>query len=580
MIELLAKHQPDAEVARADSFRPARTVRNLLEDAAQVAARLPEVEPQALACANGRPKARNQVLLVFRQDRYAFAAALLGAWSRGYTVCLPPNQRAQTVLQVLAHDSVYALLHDTEVGGHLSVPSILAAPPTAPALTRVSVPDTAATVMTSGTTGDSHAWPKTAQQLLGEVAVLARSFGLTEQLSYVITVPPSHLYGLLFGVLLPLATGSAFCRSTPLLPGEIAATVANSGAEVLISVPTHLRVARSIDPQALASLRWVFSSAGPLDEATAQMFSSIHQQPIIEIFGSTETGGIAWRRRQEQTEWRPFAEVEVSLGSENRLVVRSAFANSTSSEQEAGFETADQVRLNADGTFAHLGRQDGVVKIGGQRVSLPAMEACLMQHPSIEDAAVLALPQASRGHRLLAAVVAPPGLEQACRAHLSQHFAESTLPRRFLFLSRLPRESNGKLMRSQLLRLFGFDDQGHAMDPKVVFDNIESSAATALASVTIPMQYVAYSGHFDVYPVLAGAVQLEELVLPLVRRERPEWPALRELRQVKFTGRIEPGDNVQVQVQFREHRCLFDIRKQAKLCASGELVFAGPGSDG
>src|SRR5690606_16504635 len=133
------------------------------------------------------------------------------------------------------------------------------------------------------------------------------------------------------------------------------------------------------------------------------------------------------------------------------------------------------------------------------------MEACLMQHPSIEDAAVLALPQASRGHRLLAAVVAPPGLEQACRAHLSQHFAASTLPRRFLFLSRLPRESNGKLMRSQLLRLFGFDDQGHAMDPKVVFDNIESSAATALASVTIPMKYVAYSGHFDVYPVMAGA---------------------------------------------------------------------------
>src|SRR5690606_22530831 len=120
---------------------------------------------------------------------------MLGAWSRGYTVCLPPNQRAQTVTQLLSQEPIRALLHDTAVGGHTSVPDILASPAVAAPLARVSPPTNAAVVMTSGTTGRSHAWLKTAQQLLTEVAMLSRTFQLGPGLSYVVTVPPSHLYG-------------------------------------------------------------------------------------------------------------------------------------------------------------------------------------------------------------------------------------------------------------------------------------------------------------------------------------------------------------------------------------------------
>src|SRR5690606_25252459 len=139
-------------------------------------------------------------------------------------------------------------------------------------------------------------------------------------------------------------------RHTPLLPGEIAASVSQSAAQVLVSVPTHLRAARSILPENLRTLRWVFSSAGPLDADTAQSFTQTHAKPIVEIFGSTETGGIAWRRRHEGTNWRPFDKVQLSVVHDNRLAVRSPFTNhplmaSTMNRGSDAFETADQVRL-------------------------------------------------------------------------------------------------------------------------------------------------------------------------------------------------------------------------------------------
>ncbi len=386
------------------------------------------------------------------------------------------------------------MLHDTGVSGHFSVPDILEQTHDVPPLTACVPPEpVAVTVMTSGTTGASVPWDKSASQLLGEVTELARVFGLGPNLNYCVTVPPSHLYGLLFGVLLPLVTGSAFSRGTPLLPGEVAAYVAAHEATVLVSVPTHLRSLRTLVPAQLSSLDHVFSSAGPLPEETARSFVTDLHKPITEIFGSTETGGIAWRNRVANANWTPFAPVRIGVNDAQCLYVNSPFASS----HDAAFQTSDRVALNADGSFEHLGRQDGVVKVGGQRVTLPAMEECLLQHPDIHDVAIVAVEDDLRGHRLFAAIAGLPQLEPACRELLQTQFPASTLPRRFLFLDRLPRESNGKLMRSRVLRLFGYDDTGAALSKTVTYLDTKTEPELVTTRLVIPEDY---------YPFVATSI--------------------------------------------------------------------------
>ncbi len=570
---LLCRHSPSTWVALGCPNTPglteSKTCADLLLDAARVAARLPQLSPQ------------QHVLLVFRQDRYAFTVGLLAAWSRGYTVCLPPNQRGATIGELLKQGtpdaSIGVLLHDTSAAGHLSVAELLADRADVPPITSPLPPTPAARVMTSGSTGRSVAWDKTGAQLFNEVEVLAGTFGMTSGLVYAVTVPPSHLYGLLFGVLLPLATGSSFTRNTPLLPGEIAATIQDTRAQVLVSVPTHLRAARSLSESSLASLERVFSSAGPLPEETARVFTARHHKPITEIFGSTETGGIAWRHRNADDAWQPLANVAIRVNAEQLLVVSSPFTNHTSSTTE--FTTSDRVQMLPNGRFEHLGRQDGVVKIGGQRLSVPAMEECLIQHPEVEDVAIIPLEDDVRGHRLLAAVCGPPHLEEACRVLLSAQFELSTLPRRFVFLDKLPREASGKLMRSRVLRLFGLDDEGTPVTKALTIQS-ERTANVVRSRVHLPSDYIAFSGHFDQYPVLAGATQIQYVVLPVLRTAMPEWQSPSELRRIKFTGRIEPGDTIDVELLLSEHECQFRLDKGGKPCSSGTLIFGTNGGTG
>ncbi len=586
---LLSSHTPNGWVAAGSPTGPlaaSKTRADLLRDAAMVARSLPRLASD------------EQALLVFRQDRYAFAVALLAVWSRGYCACLPPNQRGATVSELLRPGNggakVGVLLHDTGAAGHISVPALLASRDDVtdcdsnsgderpePVLDGVTFPDgPVVRVMTSGSTGQSVPWDKTAAQLLSEVRVLADTFGPPQGAVYAVTVPPSHLYGLLFGVLLPLMAGGSFTRNTPLLPGEIAATLTASKASVLVSVPTHLRAARSVAQDCTRSLGLVFSSAGPLPEETARVFTARHGVPITEIFGSTETGGIAFRDRSRGSTWQALPQVTLQVSSAGLLVVTSPFTNS-SGPRQGTFETSDRVNLLTDGRFEHLGRHDGVVKIGGQRISVPAMEDCLMQHPEVDDVAILSLPDDVRGHRLLAAISGAPDLEESCRELLLAQFEPSTLPRRFLFLDKLPREANGKLMRSRLLRLFGLNDEGVALSRALDFA-VTTSDGEVRARVKVPADYIAYSGHFEQYAVMAGAVQLQHVVLPVLRSVKPETPQPTELRRIKFMGRIEPGDEIDVWLKLRDKECEFTLKKGDKICSAGALHFGAattsPGS--
>ena len=147
-------------------------------------------------------------------------------------------------------------------------------------------------LFTGGSTGSPRIWSKTAENLLGEGFFIAAHYGIGAGDRILATVPVCHIYGLLYGVVLPLVSGTSVCAHTPIFPEEMAKAVEATTATVFISVPAHYHALAASDKRlAPCALRLAFSSAGMLDERDALAFAQANRLGIIEVFGSTETPG-------------------------------------------------------------------------------------------------------------------------------------------------------------------------------------------------------------------------------------------------------------------------------------------------
>jgi len=425
---LLAAHSPDAAVAVGAEGEVG--VEALLRDVAALSAALPGSSP-------------GSEVLILCTDRYRFAASLLAAWQRGHVAALPPNAQAETVRLLAGSPNVAACLHDG--GAEVGIDARAIAPAMLPAvLQAVEAGRTLVTIYSSGSTGREKACSKTALQLLGEAELLRASFSIGPRDRVLATVPPHHLYGLLFGLLVPLVSGAAFARSTPLHAEAVAAEALATSATVLVSVPAHLR---SLAPP---PVRLVFSSSAPLEEATARRI--VQGCPDSwEILGSTETGGIASRRFGAEL-YRPLDGVKVTAAADGQLLLDSPLIDAGLPLPHA---CADRIELFADGSFRHLGRADDVVKIGGKRVALSELERRLRAVDGVDDAAAVAVAvDSARGAEIHAAVASSRVTAAQLRHELLKHFDPTLLPRRLRVVADLPRSANGKLSRSRLLALF------------------------------------------------------------------------------------------------------------------------------
>jgi 4-coumarate--CoA ligase (photoactive yellow protein activation family) len=556
----ITAHAPEELVAVGDGAP--RTAAQLEADAGRVAAALAELAP-------------GEVVVVC-SDRYRFAAAMLGAWAAGHAVRLPPSVQPEVVRTVASSPEVRGVLHDRDgAPGGADVRALLERPATVGPLPPLDLERRLLTVMTSGSTGVSQAWHKTGRQLLDEADVSGRLFGPARGGRVLATVPAHHIYGLQFGVLVPLRTGGVMVRSGALHAEEVMAEIARHAAAVLVSVPAHLASLTTAD--AGPPLSVVYSAGAPLPAATARALRDRHGWPVVEIYGTTETGGIAWRRAGEET-WATYPGVTASAGADGGLLVDSPWL-------EAGrarpFPVADRVELRPGGGFVLLGRMDGVAKVAGKRVSLREVEERLLALPGVRDAAALARPSPGlRGEEIWVAVVAHGQTPERLREALAGWFDPVALPRRIRVIEALPREATGKIARERLMAVFEM--------PAALPTRMDPEAEERLAAgegrdarkltFTIPADLRWFDGHFPGNPVLPGVAQLDGLVARQVERLWPDAGALRAVKRLKFSQVIRPGERISVLLDRDADRGIvaFSIEGREGRCASGTLVF-GPG---
>jgi acyl-coenzyme A synthetase/AMP-(fatty) acid ligase len=179
----------------------------------------------------------------------------------------------------------------------------------------------------------------------------------------------------------------------------------------------------------------------------------------VEVYGSTETSGIAWRQSVNGPEWTVFDNAKISQNRDGCLVIRSPYI-----KDPAGFETADMVEILEDGRFLLKGRLDSVVKIEEKRISFPEIENRILQSGLASDVCVISLED--KRQYLAAAIVFNnkgkerfDGLEKHeinvfWRQYLSQYFENIVIPKRWRYPETLPLDTQGKKKKEDIQFLF------------------------------------------------------------------------------------------------------------------------------
>jgi acyl-coenzyme A synthetase/AMP-(fatty) acid ligase len=388
-------------------------------------------------------------------SRLAFLVTWLAALRRGCIQVLPPSTGPTDLRAMLqASHAPIVIVDDTDSETRWSAEGrCIRFNPSTPASTSVQVwsPDWDAPsvrLYTSGSTGTPEAQVKTLRQLARGAQVLAARIdqdvpgGVAGLGQIVCSVAPQHMFGLETSVMLPLVTGTPAREGKPLLPGDVSATFDRIASHAAwIATPLHLR-AFAQSGMTLANARMLLVSTMPLSQSLAVQAESFSCAPVLEIYGSTETGVLAMRRTACESRWRPVEDVQIEPQEEGTTVHGSHFASPRT--------LADQVELHADDTFALLGRRGDIIKIAGRRASLANLNLCLQNFPGLGDG-VLHLPAAGSDTQRVVLIHAGPSLDRTeVRRWLRERMDPVFVPREIIQVDKLPRTSSGKLVRASL----------------------------------------------------------------------------------------------------------------------------------
>ena len=345
---------------------------------------------------------------------------------------------------------------------------------------------------TSGTTGSPKGAVLSASNIAATLDGLQDAWALCEQDTIVHALPLFHAHGLVFGLLGALRVGACLHFISKFTPKAVAAAL-HGEHRVLYAVPTMYRRlvdAAENDPEVRAGLsaaRLLVSGSAALPAREHARIQAVTGQRVCERYGLSETFvNTAVRHDGERRPGYvglPLEGVELKLVDDARatisvhddetigeVAVRGpnvflGYLNRPDATREVvdadgWFYTGDLGTIAPDGYLRIVGRKaTDLIKTGGFKVGAGEVEAALLEHPAVSEAAVVGPPDADLGERIVAFVVThQPVLQDAQLAatlidHVAQRLSKHKRPREIRFASELPRNAMGKVLKKQLLTL-------------------------------------------------------------------------------------------------------------------------------
>lgn len=343
---------------------------------------------------------------------------------------------------------------------------------------------------TSGTTGAPKGALITARNVAFDLDALARAWAWTERDVVVHALPLFHVHGLVLGLFGALRRGGALRWVPRFAPEELAQALrehaeAEADRAMLFAVPTmYHRLCDAAErelaiAEALRGARLLVSGSAALPAREHQRVERLTGHRVIERYGLTETLIDCSARhdgdRRPGCVGTPLEGIELRLVDDERraldayddatigeIAVRgqNVFAGYLNREDatravlddEGWFYTGDLATRAADGAIRIVGRRaTDLIKCGGYKVGAGEVEAALLEHPDVREAAVIGAPDADLGERIVAWVVSSaPIAEEALADHVARLLTPHKRPRAVRFADALPRNAMGKVQKTVL----------------------------------------------------------------------------------------------------------------------------------
>jgi fatty-acyl-CoA synthase len=412
---------------------------------------------------------------LFAQNSIGFIALSFGALKAGVIV-VPLSTRATAhELSVIAADcGMKVLFHDgsaPELDGITLIKLVLRRS-ARPLPDRAIDPESIACLLyTSGTTGKPKGVMIPHRQLFANGYNTAINWGLREDDIAPIFTPLYHAGGVAVFLIPLFLLGGTIVLHRGFDVAEVWETIERERCTIVLGVPTIWKMLRDAPQFAtvdLSHVRWFISGGAPLP---AFLIDAYQQRGVTlkQGYGLTEVGVNCFTMTIEDARSKPGSIGRPMLFTEVRLVdddgneaetgemwirgphVSSGYWNNPQATAEAyvdgWFHTGDIARRDGDGYFFIAGRRKEMFISGGVNVYPAEVEAELLQHPNVSDAAVIAVADETWGEVGIAFVVAP---EIDLTTFLSTRLSRYKIPRKFIFVDALPRTPYGKVLKEEL----------------------------------------------------------------------------------------------------------------------------------
>jgi acyl-coenzyme A synthetase/AMP-(fatty) acid ligase len=443
---------------------------------------------ELIACSAGlsgafaaRGVRRGDVVMTLVGNRIAWVLTMLACWRMG-AVALPCNT------QLRGHDlKLRAAASDPKlcVGEAGLMANLPAGVPTMDmaevaavldedrpqetpaAIEAIDPEDPALIVFTSGTTGDPRGVVHAYRYLFGQSIQAEHWFGSRRGELAWCTTATGWSKSARNVFIAPWLTGAAaVIHDGRFDPAERLDLCEALGVNVLCQAPTEYRMlARRTTLRPLPALRRMVSAGEPLDPETIAAFNAATGLEPADGYGQTETGqvtgNLAGEAVREGSMGKPLPGIETRVvGGELQLRVASSstfFSRYLDGERFEGewWPTGDLVSADEDGYLFFQGRDDDIILSSGYRIGPTEVEAALLSHPAVAEAAAVAAPDPERGSVVRAIVVLRErGPSEELVRELQEHCKAETAPYKFPrivdFAAELPTTSSGKIKRAQL----------------------------------------------------------------------------------------------------------------------------------
>jgi fatty acid CoA ligase FadD36 len=352
-------------------------------------------------------------------------------------------------------------------------------------------PDPAATAMvmyTSGTTGAPKGVVQTGRAIAACLDGLADAWAWTPDDVLVHGLPLFHVHGLVLGVLGALRVGGPLVHTRRPRPDAYGAAAREHGGSLFFGVPTvWSRVCEDpVAAAALSSARLLVSGSAPLPVPVAERLRGLTGLVPVERYGMTESlitvavrsdgerrpGWVGLALPGVETRLRPIPDAEgpavpadedVARDGESvgELQVRGttlfegylglAEVTAASWTADGFFRTGDAAVIDQSGWHRIVGRTStDLIKSGGYRIGAGEVEAALLAHPAVSEAAVVGVPDTDLGQRIVAYVVGDAVDPATVSAFVAEQLSVHKRPREVRVVENLPRNAMGKVQKKLL----------------------------------------------------------------------------------------------------------------------------------